>query len=71
MSKNKSQNNGLQFYTEMSDEDYFDDCPICQALKNAKNLNRELTATELKEAFQQARDTGAIVGGDWFEEKNN
>ena len=49
-------------------EEFFDDCPICQVVKAAKEQGREPTLSELKEAFKKAKDNGAIVGGDWFEE---
>ena len=43
---------------------YFDDCPICQAMKQAHEKGRELTESELKEAFRQAKAGGAVVGGE-------
>lgn len=42
----------------------FDDCPICQAMKKAEEEGKELSLEELKEAFQEAGNRGAIVGGD-------
>ena len=51
------------------DEEFFDDCPICQAMKAAKEQGREPTEEELKEAFKKAKEQGAIVDGKWFEEK--
>jgi hypothetical protein len=45
-------------------EDFeFDDCPICQAMKEGKAGTLE----ELKEAFRKAKEKGAIVGGEAFE----
>lgn len=41
---------------------YFDDCPVCQAMREAEENNRELTALEVKEAFEKAKKKGAIVG---------
>ncbi|PIV43476.1 MAG: hypothetical protein COS26_00445 [Candidatus Nealsonbacteria bacterium CG02_land_8_20_14_3_00_40_11] len=49
-------------------EEFFDDCPICRLMKAAKEQGREPTSEELKEAFKKAREKGAIVGGEWFEE---
>ncbi len=49
---------------------YFDDCPICQAMKRAEEQGRNLSDEELKEAFEEARKQGAVVGGKWFDEKN-
>lgn len=45
--------------------EFFDDFPICRAMKEGKAGTEE----ELKEAFQKAKEKGAIVGGEWFEEK--
>ncbi len=53
-----------------NEEEFFDDCPICQAMKLSKEQGREPTLEELKEAFKKAKDEGAIVGGEWFENKN-
>lgn len=53
---------------ENKKEEFFDDCPICRAMKAAKEQERELTSEELKEAFRKAKEQGAIVGGEWFEE---
>ena len=50
-------------------EEFFDDCPICQAMKAAKEEDREITLAELKVAFKKAKDKGAAVGGEWFEKK--
>jgi len=52
---------------KFGDEDFFDDCPICQAMKATQEQGRELTLEELKEAFKDAKEKGAIVGGEWFE----
>lgn len=71
-------------------DEFFDDCPICQAMKKMKvkekmlydsgdsgvfdnttrvaKLNQE-QLEELKEAFQKAKENGAMVGGEWFEEE--
>jgi hypothetical protein len=52
-------------------EEFFDDCPICQAMKAAQEQGRELTLEELKEAFKKAKEKGAVVAGEWFEEEKN
>ena len=41
------------------DDFEFDDCPICQAMKEGKASTME----ELKEAFKKAKEQGAVVGG--------
>lgn len=46
---------------------FFDDCPICRAMKAAQDQGRELSMEELKAAFQKAKDEGGVVGGEWFE----
>jgi len=54
---------------KLKDEEFFDDCPICQAMKLAKEQGREPTLEELKEVFKKAKEGGAMVGGEWFENK--
>ena len=49
-------------------EEFFDDCPVCRAMKAAQEQGRELTLEELKEVFKKAKEKGAIVGGEWFQE---
>ena len=51
-----------------NNEEFFDDCPICRLMKAAKEQGREPTTEELKEAFKKAKEGGAIVGGEWFEQ---
>jgi len=45
-------------------EDFFDDCPVCQAQKRAISEGRELTAEELMVAMGEAAKNG-ISGGLW------
>jgi hypothetical protein len=47
---------------------FFDDCPICQAMKMAEKRGRDLSPSELKDAFQRAKNQGRVVGGEWFDE---
>lgn len=47
-------------------EEFFDDCPICQALKEGKT-----SFEDLKGAFKKAKNQGAIVGGSLFEDGEN
>ena len=49
-------------------EEFFDDCPICRAMKAAQEQGRELTLEELKETFKKAKEQGGIVGGEWFKD---
>lgn len=48
--------------------EYFDDCPVCQAMKFAEENGRYPTSSELREAFKKAKEKGAVVGGEWFKE---
>ncbi len=45
------------------DDDFYDDCPICQLLKKCKEEKREPSETEIREASQKAKEQGGIVGG--------
>lgn len=52
---------------KLDDDDLFDDCPVCQAIKFAQEKGRFPTLSELKGAFKKAKEKGAVVGGKWFE----
>lgn len=42
---------------------YFDDCPICRAMKKAEKENRDLSEKEVEIAFEKAKKVkGAIIG---------
>jgi len=41
---------------------YFDNCPICEAMKKAEEEGKNLTAKELKQAFGRAKKKGACWG---------
>jgi hypothetical protein len=45
-------------------EFYFDDCPICRAVKKAEDENRDLTYDELKKAFDKAKKQGKVISGE-------
>lgn len=47
-------------------EEFFDDCPICQAIKEGKT-----SIADLEEAFEKAKAQGAIVDGPLFDKKSN
>ena len=47
---------------ENHDSDFFDDCPICQAMKAGKN-----SMEDLEKAFREAEKKGAVVGGSLFD----
>lgn len=65
--KSKKDEFKVDIVDKFNNEDFFDDCPICQAMKAAQKERRELTLEELKEAFKEAKEKGAVVGGEWFE----
>lgn len=52
---------------------YFDDCAICQYVKEMDEKGKAQTESGLKLAFEKQRQKGAIVGGSMFEgdEKKN
>lgn len=55
--------------TKPQDSEFFDDCPVCQAMKKAEVEGKELNIFELKEAFEEAKKNDAIVGE--FQEPTN
>jgi len=61
----------VELVDKYDDEDLFDDCPVCQAIKFAQEHGRMPTLDELREAFKKAKEKGAIVGGEWFKESEN
>ena len=54
---------GLSIKIE-EEQEFFDDCPICQAMKEGRD-----SLEELKDAFREAKEQGHIVGGEMFEEE--
>lgn len=71
MKKKKIKKDKFEFeiVDKFDDDDFFDDCPVCQAMKFAQEKGREPTPLELKEALLKAKEKGAIVGGSLLEEK--
>ena len=43
------------------EQEFFDDCPICRAMKEGRD-----SLEELKDAFREAKEQGHIVGGEMF-----
>lgn len=66
MKKNKNKYKATKF---SETEFYFDDCPICQAMKKAQEKGREPKMGELGLAFEEAKKKGGIVGGKWFDDE--
>ncbi len=52
------------------DPDYwfFDDCPVCQLMKKMEQGGGQPKASELRDAFDEAKKKGAVVGGELMEE---
>ncbi len=51
--------------------EYFDDCEICQAMKMADKEGHNLSEHDLLAAFKKAKDNGAFVGGEFFDEQGS
>lgn len=41
--------------------EYFDNCPVCQAMREAEEKGVELSDSELLEAFEKSKEKGGIV----------
>lgn len=52
--KTKVSDKGGQTFVVSSSNSYYDDCPICRAMKKAEEEGRSLSEAELKEAFAKA-----------------
>lgn len=52
------------------DPDYWydDNCPVCQLMRKMEEENRSPTLNETYNAFKKAKEEGALVGGELFEE---
>lgn len=53
-----------------SEDEIYDDCPVCQLTKKVKKEGREPTLEEIKKAMKESKNHGAIVGGEWFDKKH-
>lgn len=54
-----------------SSDSYYDNCPVCRAMKEAEEKGKNLNMVEIAEAFGKAKKQGAIVGGSPFSKDNN
>ena len=56
--KNKKQEEKVsgEFTNNFSKNEFFDDCLICQAMKAAKNEDRELSFEELQKLFEKVNE---------------
>lgn len=48
----------------ITEDFYFDNCPICEAMRKAEEEGRSLSKTELKKVFKQAGEDGHHVEGE-------
>ncbi len=62
--KNNKNDFKVGLVNNFNDEDFFDDCAICQMMKRAKEIGKEPTLDEIKEAYKKAEKQGGIVGGE-------
>lgn len=46
-----------------SSDSYYDDCPVCRAMKEAEKKGKNLNMVEIAEAFGKAKKQGGVVGG--------
>jgi len=51
-----------------SSNQYFDNCPICQAMKKANKENRSLSEQELRKAFEKAKKVKEAIVGNFPDE---
>ncbi|MEK9174687.1 MAG: hypothetical protein AAB725_01825 [Patescibacteria group bacterium] len=56
--RNFVKQNKIEQTDSFGPEDLFDDCPICQAEKEAMRRGKPLTMSELKDAFNKAKENG-------------
>lgn len=57
----KKKGDSKKFIVSSSDT-YYDDCPICQAMKKAEEEGRTLSEEELWDTFEKSKEAGGIVG---------
>lgn len=54
-----------------SGDQFYDDCPICRAMKKAEEEGKNLDPVELAKAFNEANKMGGMVGGDSENKKHD
>ncbi len=58
----KRQLNGTRV-NKFDEDDFFDDCSVCQFTKKIQQEGRSPTMGEMKMAFRKAKEKGAVVVG--------
>jgi hypothetical protein len=48
-------------YLVSSDNEFYDDCPVCRLMKNAEKEGRFLSLEEVEEAFEKANNQNQFV----------
>lgn len=54
---------------EVQESDYFEDCALCQMMKDADKKGRTLSESELKIGFEKMEEKAAIKGEKGFEDQ--
>lgn len=65
--KPKKDKFGIEIVDKFDDDDFFDDCPVCQLMKKMQEEGRRPKTSELKNALNEAKKKGAVVGGELME----
>ena len=58
----------VELMDKFDEDDFFDDCAVCQFEKEAQKRGRPPTVEEMRTAFKKAKEKGAFVGGKLLEE---
>lgn len=61
----------VELVDKFDEEDFFDDCPVCQFEKETQKSGQPPTLKGLKNSFQKAKKQGAFVGGTILESKTS
>lgn len=59
----------VEFVDKFAEEDFFDDCAVCQFEKEMQRGGKLPTIEGLKNSLRKAKEQGALVGGTMFENK--
>lgn len=71
MAKNKKPKRDkfeFEIVDKFDDDDFFDDCPVCQLMKKTQEERQQPKTSELKNALNEAKKKGAVVSGELMEE---
>ena len=60
----------VKLVNKFVDDDFFDDCAVCQFTKKMRQEGRSPTMGEMKMAFRKAKEKGAVVGGALEEDRD-